>query len=289
MTPLAIVTASTDLERARPCIESWIQHRADPDPLPLFVILNGCPPPKPRQVEILGQPVAWLATPQYLGSVPAFRKGVEAALHGSYRVIACLHDDFEIAEDGWDRKVLKYFDRNPSLGLAGFGGAIGLGALDMYEKAYDPMSLARIGFRSDLDDAESHGLRSVLAERVACLDGFSQIGRRDFWAGQWTREKVAAHPRGATRPAQPPWQQLEDLGFLHHFYDGALGCLAARNGWETWYIPVRGHHYGGRTAVGDPGYQEWAKTVDPKGDQGFWSAAHLIGYEEFRDVLPLRV
>ena len=69
----------------------------------------------------------------------------------------------------------------------------------------------------------------------------------------------------------------------------ALGCLAARYGWETWYLPIACTHYGGRTAVGDPGYPAWAPPQVEGGDQGFWAHAHRTGYDAFRDVLPLRV
>jgi len=281
---LVIVTATTNPAQAHECLESWVMTAEDP-PL-IIAVVNGCE--RPDDFTIKGTNVAWIYREEYLGSVPAFRLGVEAALSmpTKFEVIACFHDDFEIHQQRWDAKVLRMFERHPATGLAGFGGAIGLGALDLYQKPYDPMSLARVGFRSDLDEAEVHGIRSVLVEQVACLDGFSQIGRRQFWEGQ--RFESSDPPRGLTTLFRP-WTVLEDLGFIHHFYDGALGCLAARYGWETWYLPLRARHWGGRTAVGDPGYQHWAKQVNPQGDHGFWEFAHQIGYEEFRDVLPLRV
>ena len=223
----------------------------------------------------------------YLGSVGAFRLGVDHVLEQwqGAEVIACLHDDLELHDPHWGEQVLRHFDRQPACGLAGFGGALGLGDDDLYKKPYDPMQLARRHFRSNLTNAEAHGVRSLLPERVACLDGFSQIGRREFWAGREPVTVLGASFRGAPRP----WTTLQDLGFIHHFYDGALGCLAARYGWETWYLPIACTHYGGRTAVGDPGYQDWAKTQCEGGDHGFWKSAHRIGYDHFRDVLPLRV
>lgn len=282
---LAVVTATTDLKRAWPCIQTWIDKASQP--VSLFVVINGAKEPIANNTPLFA---GLYQCAEYMGSVPAFRRGVDMALsdYRQFSIIACLHDDFEIQEPEWDLKVAKYFDRRPNLGLAGFGGAVGLGALDMYERPYDPMSLARVGFRSNLEDAEKHGTRSLLAEPVACLDGFSQIGYRGFWNGLWSPAKATA-PHVRVEAAERPWTTLERLGFVHHFYDGALGCLSARLGWETWYIPLRGKHYGGRTAVGDKGYQAWATGKDPRGDQGFWEAAHRIGYREFKDVLPLRV
>lgn len=283
--PLAIVTATTHVNRARSCVESWINHAVGIELIPLFVIHNG-PEPVHRELGLPGT-VIWLHREEYLGSVPAFRIGVDAAIAAGAEVIACLHDDFEILEDGWDQKVIRAFRRNPSMGLAGFGGAISLGHEDMYRKPYDPMSLARGGFRSNLVDAEVHGVRSLLSEPVACLDGFSQIGRRQFFDGLDRLHHTNANY--VYDPAKRPWQVLEDLGIVHHLYDSLLGALAARLGWETWYLPLRAQHHGGRTAVGDAGYGDWAKTQIEGGDHGFWQKAHQIGYEAFQDVLPLRV
>lgn len=255
---ICVVTATTDLHRAKRCVESW-------GDIFTCTVLNG----------------GGLPGTKYLGTVPAFRQGVDTALEHAdhFDLIACLHDDLEILDPTWATRVSNYFAANPAVGLAGFGGAIGLGDEDLYQTPYRPKQLARKGFRSNMIDAEVHGIRSLLSERVACLDGFSQIGRREFWEG------LAAD--GVQQPQ--PWSLLESLGMVHHFYDGALGCLAARNGWETWYLPIACKHYGGATAVGDPGYQTWAASQVAGGDWGFWKEAHRIGYDSFRDVLPLRV
>jgi len=261
---LAIVTASTDPFRARDCIASWTAH-AVTKTIP-YILENGT-----------GNP--YYGHYGYLGTVPAFKLAVQHMLDETdAEIIACLHDDFRIDESRWYEKVIRHFERHPACGLLGFGGAKGLGSDRLYLDPYDPMQLARIGFRSNLVEAEAHGMRSLLPERVACLDGFSQVGRREFWEG--LNNVLGKEPR--------PWNVLADLGMVHHFYDGALGCLAKRQGWDVWYVPLRGHHFGGQTAVGDRGYNEWAKTQIAEGDHGFWEAAHRAGYEAFRDVLPLR-
>jgi hypothetical protein len=219
--------------------------------------------------------------------VKAFRQGVNAALAEcpDAEVIACFHDDLEITHAGdWVARVLRHFDEHRACGLAGFGGALGLGSDDLYKVPYEPTQLARQGFRSNLVDATAHGGRSLFPERVACLDGFSQIGRREFWEGRDGRTGDAPKTW-----MERPWDKLDQLGMVHHFYDGALGCLAKRYGWETWYLPIACQHHGGRTAVGDAGYHAWAATQVAHGDQGFWQEAHRLGYDEFKDVLPLRV
>ena len=261
-----VVTATTNMQRAEPCLKSWAE-RAAVAPM-IRVVVNGQSGP-------------------YLGTVPAFRTGVDDALEATDAdIIACLHDDLEILEDHWDETIERAFRRHPEVGLLGFGGAVGLGHPDLYRTPYDPMQLARVGFRSNLVDAEAHGARSLVPEPVVCLDGFSQIGRRAFWQGI---RRIDTFGNGTRHLRIRPWQYLQDQGFIHHFYDGGLACLARRLGWDVYYLPVRCHHYGGRTAVGDQGYQRWAAQQIDGGDRGFWEQAHRLGYDCFRNELPLRL
>lgn len=229
-----------------------------------------------------------------MGVVPAFALGVRRALQDGHEILACFHDDLLIEQDGWDELVLSHFALNDACGLLGFGGARGLGDPDLYVTPYRPMQLARREFLSNMRDAEAHGQRMTVATRVSCLDGFSQIGRREFWQGYYRGAPIASELTRMEdllqdRGSDNLFEAMQALGVIHHFYDGMLGCYATRLGWETWMLPVRVHHYGGRTAVSDETYHAWAQRQDPQGDQGFWEAAHRIGYEHFRDVLPLRV
>lgn len=299
---LAVVTATIDYQRARSCLESWRDRSTGQ--LDYYVL----------QQEEVASPWELLDSTaegrlfaaghaQILGVVPAFAIGVQRALEDGAEIIACLHDDLDIEEDGWDEKVLWWFDTHATCGLAGFGGAKGLGSDDLYRSPYNPMQLARQDFVSNMRHAEAHGRRAtsqgdwrwpLAAERVACLDGFSQIGRAEFWKGYPDRN-LANGPN--------LFQVMQQWGLIHHAYDAALGCFAARLGWEAWMLPIACHHYGGRTAVMDSRYQQWADAERDKkqlglkppfvpwegtGDQLFWTEAHQIVYREFRDVLPVR-
>lgn len=274
---LAIVTATTSLERSRPCRWSWEQHAAHK--LHVYEVLNGGDTGKP-----------------YLGVVPAFAAGVRRALAAGHEIIACLHDDLMILEDDWDLLVLQHFRMHPESGLAGFLGGKGLGRDDIYRTPYSPYQLAREQVLSNEKNAEAHGQRWLIPTRVAVLDGFSQIGRRKFWEGRFRdgrlqRDQVypgdphAWGPHGGTNL----YAEMASWGLTHHAYDAALGAFAARLGWHVWMLPIQCWHLGGQTAVGDPGYAEWAKTIVPEGDQDFWAIAHQLVYERFRDVLPVRV
>jgi hypothetical protein len=241
---LAVVTATLDRNRAAAAIESWRSSAAYDWPVHV----------------IDGQ----------FGVVPAFAEGVRQALQDSpAEVIACLHDDVLIEERDWDVWVLSHFEEHPGCGLAGFGGATGLGSQDLYYVPYAPVQLARVDFRSNMRDAEAHGQRTTQPCRVACLDGFSLIGRRRFFANAWA--------------------YLDAQGLRHHYYDSAIGCLAKRWGEEVWLIPAACHHESGQTTKRNQAYRDWAYQQDPQGNAGLWDWAHRWAYEEFRDVLPIRV
>lgn len=284
---LAVVTATVDSLRAAPCLESW-------GDVPLVIVEQGRGPSWKGREGIYR-----LVSTEILGVVPAFARGVQVALRGGADIVACLHDDLEIHDPGWAHVVQAMFQLNSTIGLVGFGGATGLADHDIYRKPYDPMQLARKNFMSNMRDAEAHGVRVTEARQVACLDGFSQIGRRGYWEGCTPPDakgfEESEYPDGTNL-----FQVMQDWGIVHHAYDAALGCFANRLRWQTWMLPIPCHHHGGLTAVADPRYHEWAAHYSyedlerpekgvAEGDAGFWEKSHRVVYETFRDVLPIRV
>lgn len=270
---LAIVTATSNPSRAEDCFRSWLGRATYH--LPVTVVYQ----PFEKVVKSASRdllnafaPGVSLVMLPPSGVVPAFAAGVQQAFDDKeVEAVLCLHDDVLIEQDGWDEVVLAYLDRH--LGQEcyfGFGGGIGLGDDQLYKTDYHPMQLARQGFVSNMRDAEAHGRRSTKEERVVCFDGFSAGGTRGWFLRAW---------RG-----------LESMGFIHHAYDGALGCYARRVGipYGT-MLPIKVHHFGGRTAVADPDYASWAQTQKAGGDSGFWVASHKILYEQFAGQLPLRL
>ncbi len=287
-----IVTATAGAEKADECFQSWYDKREIDGAI--VVVQQGSLPNMPLRAR--DQYVAFQQD-DYLGPVPAFKLGVDLALQitAPDGIIACLHDDLLIEEDQWDAKVMAYFNQHPEVGLLGFGGGTGLGSEDIYQVPYNPMQLARVDFVSNMRDAEAHGRRVTEPTRVACLDGFSQIGRVQYWQGKT--------PGGSYSQLSSlaPLDRLTDAGVIHHAYDAYLGAWAEALGWHVTMLPIACHHYGGQTAVGDAGYQAWAKTQAPElipiggpggaivdGDNAFWQVAHRKVYDLLRGVLPLR-
>jgi hypothetical protein len=280
--PLAIVTATLDPVKAAGCFMSWM--RTSLMHLPVYVVWGTLPQADQHSAKVdrllerehraAAKVIRDTFEPGVViaheggGVVPAFAKGVARAFQDGAQAVVCLHDDVLIEQDHWDEDVALVLSKGVK--FAGFGGAVSLGSADLYQRPYDPMQLARGGFVSNMRDAEAHGRHYHRPVPCVCFDGFCQIGTKD-WFGT-------------------AWAALVDMGIRHHFYDGMLGCLAARAGVQPGLmIPVACHHFGGRTAVGNAVYQEWAKLQLEDGDHGFWLEAHRKGYEEFRDVLPLYV
>lgn len=290
---LAVVTATLDPVRAAPCIESW-KATAGAD-VRVYLLLQSAA----EQITIpFGAPGLYtvLHRREILGVVPAFAIGVQRALEEGAEIIACLHDDLLIEETGWDQEVLDLFNLLPEMGLCGFGGALGLGDADIYQTPYHPMQLARQTFLSNMRHAEAHGQRETRFRWISCLDGFSQIGRREFWLQDRLIGNLISPL--VDRPGNNLFDVMASWGLVHHAYDAALGCFAKRLGWRVGLVPIACHHFGGQTAVADPRYTNWAReqfssiTHDGQqvqGDAACWTHAHREVYERFRDVLPLRV
>ena len=253
---LGVVTATVNRARAAPCLESWRLHATEP--FPLVIVDNGGAEP-------------------YLGPVAAFRVGVEQLLreHPACDVVACFHDDLVILDRWWDQAVLACFRDHPRVGLASFDGATALGDDALYHTPYNPDQLAR------------RPVATPQPQPIVAPADFCVIGRRAFWSGFHEAEWRTKQSRRKVYPR--PWAIVDDLAIIDHFYDAALGCLARRGGWQVWYLPVRTRHLGGQTTVHDPGYVHWADEEIEGGDRGFWEAAHRIGYDTFKDVLPLRL
>lgn len=278
--PYVVLTATANPAATREFWSSWLSA----EPINIWMIGNG---PKAAgdaawkaisEVDKRGQ-VTYVTLTEILGVVPAFALGLDQLsriLHPE-TIVYVLHDDVELIDplsvihDKWIKELFWAKSR----GLAGFCGALGLGREDLRDpeqhkpENYSPYHLVRRDVRSNMRDAEAHGVRSERVERCAVFDGFSQIGR--------------------LRDLQRWFTQIKNWGVVHHAYDAALGALAFNAGKEAWYVPARVHHAGGRTAVGNTEYQDWAKTKIQGGDQGFWVDSHRLVWEKVNQWLPITV
>lgn len=177
-------------------------------------------------------------------------------------IICYVHDDVTILEDGWDERVMAAFE-DKKVGLAGFGGSTGIGADNIYRKAYEKSDLGRINFFSNMENAEANGTRVKKEKPIVWTDGFSMILRR----------KVLDTINGwSWWPADIP----------HHAYDYAIACWVRRLGMTGVLVPCKVEHNGGTTVL----REKYQALVD---DARSHDESHRFVYDTFRDVLPLRV
>lgn len=195
------------------------------------------------------------------GPVKAMQHGLEIT---DGDVIAYIHSDVIIHEQGWAKRVLAEFE-NERVGVVGFGGSLWHGSPDIYKVPYHISQLGRSFYISNVDDWEAHGKRFDGACDVATLDGFVLCVRRSMLvaAGGWP---------------------VEALPF--HGYDHWLTLTAHRLGYKVRLAGVRCHHLGGLTSVMDE-TQAWARTTKWGSETEMHIVAHRWLYEEFRDVLPV--
>lgn len=204
--------------------------------------------------------------------------GVPAALHelwgmsrslgpaeGNDTIICYIHDDLQILERGWDARVRETFTRDPNCGLAGFGGSTALGGSEIYKVPYEVHQLGRRDFWSNMVGAEVHGRRTTEPRPIVFTDGQSMFVRRSLL------DKINGWS----------WWPFH---LVHHAYDYGIACMARRHGYTGWLVPCHVNHLGGQTM---PLYHALADQHG--GDAAVHAASHKFVYENFRDVLPLRL
>ena len=194
----------------------------------------------------------------YLSKVQRFHTRTKATIEG------LLHADLYIHEHDWDRRVLAEFE-DPQVGVVGFVGARRLGHLDIYKVPYDYTQLARAEVLSNLTDAEIHGDRFVGSAEVAVVDS----------CAVFVRHELLARTAGWPVSTYPDNTHCTDLWV----------CLSARrHGYRVRMVGVGAtHRSGGRGAAGE----QWLS--DRGGDQSMHRRAHELIYDQFRDILPVRI
>jgi len=179
-------------------------------------------------------------------------------------VIGYLHSDIYMHEHGWDVRVLREFE-DERVAVVGVVGATGLGHEDIYKVPFHFTQLARCGVFSNLTDAEVHGERETGTRSVAVIDSCAVFVRSEFLnrMGGWP---IAVYPNSS------------------HCSDLWICCMAHRFQQTVRMVGVAcTHKSGGRGTVGE----DWLNARG--GDHSLHQKAHVALYNDFRDVLPVRI
>ena len=184
-------------------------------------------------------------------------------------VIGYLHSDLFILEHAWNDRVLSEFE-DERVAVVSFFGARRLGSDDLYKVPYATHLLARGDCVSNMIDAERHGARMTGECDVAMIDSFSCFVRRSFL------DELGGWPVGTYEPS--------------HCSDMWICAQAARHQRKVRMVGVACKHTsGGVRGDGSFDYAEWCKTTRLGSDQAMHAFNHQRFYDEFRDVLPIRV
>lgn len=286
---IAVVIPSWDAARAGELI--WQLARRERRQRAEYIVV-GCAEPDGlhKNLRALSR---WIVPDTKLSPVEAMAQAgrlllAEATGHsGDSNIFLFLHDDVLPTSEkpGWDSTLIDHFETNPRCGLAGFGGALGFATDDIYKMPYSRNQLARLGFLSNMREAEKHGKRVTKPVRVAALDGFALATSREFYTRGGMIEREAGHAvvRGA-------WDACLRDGIQFHMYDAWLSCRAAELGFETWMLPVECHHAGGQTSVTRQAeYAEVVKRLGYASPEDLYERGHTRVYERFHRILPIRV
>jgi GT2 family glycosyltransferase len=190
----------------------------------------------------------------------------EALRFTTAEIICYAHDDLDVHDADWLERMQAVFDEHPDCVAVGLGGAVGLGTDDLYRKPYSLWNLARIGYASNQDDAETHGARFTGTRRVAVLEQFCMSIRTE-----WLR-KIGGWPISHLR---------------HHMLDAFIACQAARDQKQLWQVGSSCHHAGGASSTKEIyARAHWLAGGTLAEDH---EAPHRWIFDNYRDVLPLDV
>lgn len=166
------------------------------------------------------------------------------------------HDDLRILEKDWDLRLLREF-ADPTVALVGFAGAPGHGHPAMRSQPYHHSAMGRVGFRSNLLNAERHGRRFTGSCNVAVLDGLAFAVRRSVLEelGGWPIDSVISY----------------------YQYAEWLACSVRRLGQRIRMIGVSCEHLDGKSTGLNP-------NLNPD-----FEAEHRWMFDNFADVLPAEV
>ncbi len=214
-----------------------------------------------------------------IGVLPSFPLGFRYATGD---VIAYIHSDVLLLQDGWDKTISDAFETDPNLGLAGLFGASALHPDGNREDCWSNMRGTYWG-KCPCHDIVGyhHGNVSDSTVPVSMFDGVGLFFRRECMADLLKETDSFASWRAP-----------------HHFYDRILSLKVLDLGWHAAMLGIDFDHWSGATASHSEIYaesaREWLKNNGhelPEGmapDQMIYNIAEQQFFEEYSNRLPVR-
>lgn len=221
-----------------------LKHNTNPD-VEWVVIDNGSTDPiepffrdiiKPKRLN-------YIRNEENVGMIKTMQQGYKES-EGD--IIAFLHNDVFVYQDGWDINVRNVFI-DKTIGGVGFFGSQGCGHIG--ERIQDVKQAGQMAGLSNMLEAELHGMRmkgdicsDFNTHPVAIFDGYGMMFRRE------ALDKAGGF----------------DMDYIyHHLYDRDIALRIMKAGYRNVVIDTPTHHWGGMTA-NRAGYQTWINEKLPE-------------------------
>lgn len=227
-----------------------------------------------------------------IGMVESFLEGLEGCDIGHDEIIVYTHNDLFIYQVGWDDKIRRAFDENPSLGLVGIVGGTGVFPNGGRHQCHSHLvgddhsgcttPDCPLCNNVPLDFWKHHGqLTPPDGIPAAVLDGVLMAFRTSIFEDGFMVDE--SYP-------------------LHHWYDREWACMALDWGFDVKVVDIMASHGSGTTANTSEIYhksaQEWAKenrgiTELPEGidnwDHFMYKEAEKLWMAKWAHRLPIVV
>lgn len=176
------------------------------------------------------------------GVFPAIRAGLDFA---DADVVLCMHNDVLIHEQNFDQRILKEFEKDGHLGIAGFFGARGVARDGGRMHPESNMKGLEWGQHGSI-----HGTMMNGTSPAVVFDSLALVIRKSILHACFTDDEL-------------------DAIAPHHWFDRILTLKMVLRGFHALTIGVAFDHLGGGTSVANPAFdaatKRWCeqKGIDP--------------------------
>jgi GT2 family glycosyltransferase len=222
-----LVTVTTCVDSGAVAEESleYLKQNSTPELTHIVLLDNGSYDPL-----VVYQADQLIRFPTNVGGNGVMHKMIPFLDEMNVEFVAYFHNDFMVAEKGWDSRVIAAFDNDPKLALLGMVGSDemdGNGGRGFGTRlSFVGKEVYRTGWTGG--PAEHHGKRSVGVQAAAGLDHCSLIFRL------------------SALKEIPPQEGNYAPG---HFYDRACCCELLQRGYRVATIDIACDHFSGGTGL----------------------------------------
>lgn len=212
-----------------------MERTNDRDNISFLVIDNGSDKLLELPKGMWDRGIKMVRNERNIGNYPLFKQGLEET---DGDVIAFLHNDVFVYQDGWDKAVMAQFESRPDLGLLGFIGSTELDSWGGRGMGTTSNMQGKAIGRWAGSAGYHHGKVSEgMTIDGSVIDGCVMIFRRDVL------EKI----------------QWKSNFALHHFYDRLMSCQVIEMGYRVGILGIQFDHVSGQVANHEQKWQETSK------------------------------